>query len=231
MSSMPPVSSAATSFINESTLPRITPSLASMRWMVGSDRSDNSASLRWSMPSSARAARSCAAVIMFKTSIMMFLSSISIFIIRKIPFQAVRNDPVIPRTCAATRPRCRQATHGDDRPRTGDIATGILRGSSRSQPLLGDERSRRCGWRRRRRRDRKRNPRIPAGRPIRPGEFSVGLQIEIALHAADRKYVTELRANAQNLRLEAADAIARTAVAADVLVGVADQADLHLFGQ
>ena len=63
---MPPPSSAATSFINESTLPRITPSLASMRWMVGSDRPDNSASLRWSTPSSARAARSCAAVIMLK---------------------------------------------------------------------------------------------------------------------------------------------------------------------
>ena len=40
-----------------------TPSLASMRWMVGTDRPASSASLRWSMPSSARAARSCAAVI------------------------------------------------------------------------------------------------------------------------------------------------------------------------
>src|SRR6516225_661907 len=65
MSSMPLASSAATSFINESTLPRITPLLASMRWMVGYDRPADRASLRWSMPSSARAARSCAAVIMF----------------------------------------------------------------------------------------------------------------------------------------------------------------------
>ena len=37
ISSMPSASSAATSFISELTLPRITPSLASMRWMVGSD--------------------------------------------------------------------------------------------------------------------------------------------------------------------------------------------------
>ena len=56
------------SFIDRSTLPRIAPSLASMRWMVGSDKPDNSASRRWSRPSSAREARSCAAVIMFETS-------------------------------------------------------------------------------------------------------------------------------------------------------------------
>src|ERR1700756_1300805 len=63
MSSIPAVSRAATSFIRESTLPRTTPSLASIRWMVGSERSDNSASLRWSMPRRARAARSWAPVI------------------------------------------------------------------------------------------------------------------------------------------------------------------------
>src|SRR5689334_24804929 len=51
MSSIPLASSAATSFINESTLPRMTPSLASIRWMVGNERSDNCASLRWSMRS------------------------------------------------------------------------------------------------------------------------------------------------------------------------------------
>lgn len=106
---MPPPSSAATSFINESTLPRITPSLASMRWMVGSDRPDNSASLRWSMPSSARAARSCAAVIMYKTSIIMLLTSILIFIMGKIRFQLVRIIPAIPTTCRAARKHDRAA--------------------------------------------------------------------------------------------------------------------------
>jgi hypothetical protein len=69
ISSIPLASSAATSFMSESTLPRMTPSLASIRWIVGSDRSDNFASLRWSIRSIARAARSCAAVIMFYVSV------------------------------------------------------------------------------------------------------------------------------------------------------------------
>src|SRR5271154_1326210 len=43
MSSTPSASSAATSFISESTLPRITPAQASMRWMVGSDSAAASA--------------------------------------------------------------------------------------------------------------------------------------------------------------------------------------------
>ena len=38
-------------------------SLASMRWTVVSDRPESSANCRWSMPSRARAARSCPAVI------------------------------------------------------------------------------------------------------------------------------------------------------------------------
>src|SRR5260370_11122291 len=46
MSSMPSESRAATSFISESTLPRITPSLASMRWIVGSDNPAASARVR-----------------------------------------------------------------------------------------------------------------------------------------------------------------------------------------
>ena len=58
ISSIPQASSAATSFMSESTLPRMTPSLASIRWIVGNERSDNFASLRWSMWSIARAARS-----------------------------------------------------------------------------------------------------------------------------------------------------------------------------
>jgi len=58
MSAIPSASSAATSFISESTLPRMTLSLASMRWMVGSDSPAASASVRWSMPRSAREALS-----------------------------------------------------------------------------------------------------------------------------------------------------------------------------
>ena len=74
ISSMPAASSAAISFISESTLPRMTPSLASMRWMVGTESPASSASCRWSMPSSARAARSCAAVIMSEPSEMHYCS-------------------------------------------------------------------------------------------------------------------------------------------------------------
>src|ERR1035441_6993474 len=46
INSTPSASTAATSFIRESTWPRITPTLASMRWMVGSDSRAASASLR-----------------------------------------------------------------------------------------------------------------------------------------------------------------------------------------
>src|SRR5439155_26011008 len=46
INSIPAFSSAETSFIRESTFPRITPSLASMRWMVGTERSARSAVCR-----------------------------------------------------------------------------------------------------------------------------------------------------------------------------------------
>ena len=46
MSSMPSVSNALINFISELTLPRTTPSLASIRWMVGNDKPAVSASVR-----------------------------------------------------------------------------------------------------------------------------------------------------------------------------------------
>src|SRR5690606_28183328 len=52
-----------TSFISESTVPRTTPRLASMRWIVATERPAASASARWSSSRSARAALSCPAVI------------------------------------------------------------------------------------------------------------------------------------------------------------------------
>src|SRR5688572_24655356 len=57
ISSMPRRSSAAISFISDSTFPRTTPSLASILWMVGRDKRAVLASARWSMPARARAAR------------------------------------------------------------------------------------------------------------------------------------------------------------------------------
>jgi hypothetical protein len=64
ISSTPASSKAEINFMSESTLPRIVSSLASIRWMVGSESPESSASRRWSMLSSARAARICADVIM-----------------------------------------------------------------------------------------------------------------------------------------------------------------------
>ena len=60
---MPARSKASTTLVSVSMTPRTLPSLPSIRWMVGSETPDNSANWRWSMPSRARAARICAAVI------------------------------------------------------------------------------------------------------------------------------------------------------------------------
>jgi hypothetical protein len=49
--------------VSESTFPRTCPVLASIRWIVGSETPASRARVRWSMPSNARAARICAAVI------------------------------------------------------------------------------------------------------------------------------------------------------------------------
>src|SRR5690606_18769386 len=65
ISSIPAASSAATILVSVETTPRTCSSLlASIRWMVGRDTPDIAASVRWSMPSRARAARSWVAEIM-----------------------------------------------------------------------------------------------------------------------------------------------------------------------
>src|SRR5262249_44871298 len=63
-------------------------------------------------------------------------------------------------------------------------------------------------------------------------EFAIGLQIDIPLHlVSDREEVAELRTDANHPRLEAADAIAGAAVAADLLIEVTHKADLNLLAQ
>src|SRR5579872_1354958 len=75
-------------------------------------------------------------------------------------------------------------------------------------------------------------PGIPAGGPVFASEFPIRLEIEISLQlVAERKDVADLRADADDLRLEATDAIAGSAVAADLLVDIADEADLPLLGE
>jgi hypothetical protein len=49
------------------------------------------------------------------------------------------------------------------------------------------------------RRNRERDPCIPARRPIISVEFRISLEIQIALHSFDREQEPNLRANAQNL--------------------------------
>src|SRR5215468_3056656 len=95
------------------------------------------------------------------------------------------------------------------------------------QPPLGrPDRGRRCG-----RRDRKSHLGVPARGLVFGGKFPVGLEVEITLHVADRKSESNLRTDTSHLRTEAADTIARTAVATKLLVDVAHQANLNLLGQ
>src|SRR6267142_5879850 len=81
------------------------------------------------------------------------------------------------------------------------------------------------------RRDGKGHPRIPAGWPVFRSELAVSLEIEIALHVADRKQEPDLGADANHLGLEAADTVARTAVAAELLVDIAYEANHDLLRQ
>src|SRR2546421_121480 len=72
-------------------------------------------------------------------------------------------------------------------------------------------------WRRRSlawrgRRNHKRDPGIPAFRAALRGEFLVGFEVEVSLHAGDRKEVSELWANSEHLGLEATHPIPRAAV-------------------
>src|SRR5437016_5308987 len=60
----------------------------------------------------------------------------------------------------------------------------------------------------RRRRDGEGDPGIPATGTILCGKLSVSLEIEIALHVADRKKEPDLGTDANHLGLEAADTVA-----------------------
>src|SRR5215469_12075910 len=81
------------------------------------------------------------------------------------------------------------------------------------------------------RRDRKREPDVPAVGSILGGELPVGFQVEISLQVPDGKEVADLRAEADDARLKTADAVSGSAVTADLLIEVADNADQKLFRQ
>ena len=104
-------------------------------------------------------------------------------------------------------------------------------GQTAAQGLLLREHSpRRGAGRLFRRRDHERDPAVPAGGPVLVGEFPVAFEIEITLRLAGQgNDQPDLRPRAHDLRLEAAHAIARAAVAADLRIDIANGTDKKLF--
>src|SRR5262245_45742449 len=104
---------------------------------------------------------------------------------------------------------------------------------TRSAAWLSRDHSSRRGARRLFRwRDYECDPGVPSVGPVLVGEFPVAFEIEVTLgRGGQGNDETDLRAHANHARLEAADPIAGTAVAADLLVNIADQSGLKLLGQ
>src|SRR6516165_877569 len=98
--------------------------------------------------------------------------------------------------------------------------------------LSADHASRRGTRRLFRRRDYECDPGVPAVGPVLVGEFPVALEIEVTLRrGAQRNDKPDLRAGADHLRLEAADAIAGAGVATQLSVDIADDTHLDLLSQ
>src|SRR5262249_19236523 len=86
----------------------------------------------------------------------------------------------------------------------------------------------RGGWRRR---QHKGQPYIPAVGSVGAVELAIALKIDVALHACHRKNISNLRADADDAGLEGAEDRRAAAVTGELLVDIADQPNLHLFGQ
>src|SRR5215831_3026639 len=96
--------------------------------------------------------------------------------------------------------------------------------------LFRDHSTRRGARRLFRRRNHKCHPGVPAIWPVLVGELPIAFEIEITLNLSGQgNDESELRTHADDLRLEAANAIAGAAVAADLLVDIANGADKKLF--
>src|SRR5262245_25566371 len=75
-------------------------------------------------------------------------------------------------------------------------------------------------------------PYVPTLGSVVGAELFVTFEIEVALmFCAYRKDVSDLRPHAEDPGLEAADPVARPAVARDLLVAISNQADKQLLGQ
>src|SRR3981189_3365010 len=80
-----------------------------------------------------------------------------------------------------------------------------------------------------RRRNRKRQPRIPARWPICRVEFPVCLQAQISLRVADGKDRAELRPHSENPRSESAEYRLLASVVRDLLIRISNETDKGLF--
>src|SRR6476659_8519751 len=68
-------------------------------------------------------------------------------------------------------------------------------------------------------------------RPVLGGEFPVTFNIDVGLHCAEWNDVAKLWPDAHDPGLETANPVARTTVAADLIVDIANHPDLKLLGQ
>src|SRR5262249_48177399 len=122
----------------------------------------------------------------------------------------------------------------DGDPSSTGVSPGLLSPSLDRQRgtthLLRYRRYFRRGLAWRRGRDRESKPRVPALGPVLRREFPVALQVEITLKISHREQVSELRADAGDARLEVAQDRGNADVGGEVVIPIADAADLKLLG-
>jgi hypothetical protein len=62
-------------------------------------------------------------------------------------------------------------------------------------------------------------------------ELAIALEIQVSLIISERKNIPNLRADADDARLEGADAVAASTVAGELVVHIAHRPDEQLFGE
>jgi hypothetical protein len=111
-------------------------------------------------------------------------------------------------------------------------ATAIRPSQRYVDPLHSLLRHQMPGWRhgafRRSRRDRERQPCVPARWTIGRIEFAVAFQVQISLHVSDRENISDLRTDAEHAGLHSAQDRELTEIVGDLLIRIADQADEDL---
>ena len=95
--------------------------------------------------------------------------------------------------------------------------------------LLMYEHRRRSAWRGRRFRNCEGKPCVPALRPALGTKLTIRLHAKEALLPGNRKNVSQLGTDRKHPRLERTDFVAGAAVGADLVIGIADEADKELF--